>query len=106
MPLVGASGTTYRFGVYPLGQRFQELPGVYAICKETAPKTLSVLYVGETHDFDGRVGAGFMTHHKWAAAILDGATHICALVVGGERHARLTIEADLRQSLNPPLNDQ
>lgn len=77
-----------------------------AICKETAPKTLSMLYVGETHEFDARVGTGFINHHKWAAAILGGATHICVLIIGGERANRLGPEGDLRQGNNPPLNDQ
>lgn len=106
LTLTGGGGGTYRFEVYPLGQPFKKLPGVYAICKETAPKVLGVLYIGETHDLDARVGRGFVTHHKWVSAILDGATHICVLVVGGDKSQRLRYETDLRHGYNPPLNDQ
>lgn len=104
--LTGASGAKYLFTVYPLGTFFQSNPGVYAISKETAPKALSHLYIGETHDFDGRVGEHFPTHHKWAAAILAGASHICLRVVRGGKAERCRIEADLRHYYNPPLNDQ
>jgi hypothetical protein len=103
--LVGLlSGTTYAFEVHPLGTFFQSLPGIYVICKEAPPKTLNALYVGETHDFDNRVGEGFPTHHKWAAAIVRGATHICVMVVSGDNAARLRIERDLRHGLNPLLD--
>ena len=102
----GISGTTYAFEVHPLGTFFQSLPGIYVICKEAPPKTLNALYVGEAHDFDNRVGEGFPTHHKWAAAIVRGATHICVMVVSGDNAARLRIERDLRHGFNPPLNDQ
>jgi hypothetical protein len=60
----GARGTPYTFQVHPLGEFFQPLPGVYAICQQTDPQTLSVLYIGETEDLDARVGEGFPSHHK------------------------------------------
>ena len=99
----GVSGRTYPFRLYELGQVFKPLPGAYVLCKETSPNVFDVLYVGETHDLDNRVGTNFSEHHKWAAAILAGATHVCARVVHGGKADRLAVEADLRQFYNPPL---
>lgn len=103
---VGVSGRAYVFHVYPFGHGFKPVPGVYVMCKEETPKVLSPLYFGEGESLHDRVGEGLTGHHKWLAAVLAGATHMCGMIVSGGKAERCAIETDLRQAYNPPLNDQ
>lgn len=89
---IGASGRKYDFEVYPWGQPFRPVGGVYLVLKkkpETQP-TYDVLYVGQTGNLDQR----FDDHHNQQCFDRNAKTH---LGVRGEsaEQARLAIERDL-----------
>jgi hypothetical protein len=102
----GASGTIYEFQLHDVGTAFKSRCGVYIFCRQINDGQYAPLYVGECDDFDGRVGRNRATHHKWQGVVTRGVSHVCTLFVPGDRAKRLRIEADLRQGLRPPLNDQ
>jgi hypothetical protein len=103
---MGASGTRYQFQVHAIPQAYTARCGVYIACRQINADQFTALYVGECEDFDARVGTQREAHHKWQRIIAAGGTHFGTLFVGGGRAERLRIEADLRQGLHPPLNDQ
>ena len=88
---VGASGREYKFGVYPWGQAFKPVGGVYLVLKQTGPQpNYDVLYVGQTGDLSER----FDNHHKQWCFDKNAKTHIAVMVVNTERE-RLAFESDL-----------
>jgi excinuclease UvrABC nuclease subunit len=101
----GASGTRYELQLYPLRTEFRALPGVYMFTKRAANGNWDVLYVGQTHDLQRRVGSGLSQHHKINKAVGLGATHIGVLIVHGTEATRLGVEADLCKSHAPVCND-
>jgi hypothetical protein len=108
-PLViwaGASGVKYSFHLYPIGQVFYAVPGIYIFCKLTPSGMWQQIYVGETDNLWRRITNELSSHHQWDAVIAHGATHICALRVESGDAERVRIETDLRHGLNPPCNRQ
>lgn len=102
---LGQSGETYTFNYYELSTNFKSVPGVYIFVKVTGG-SLSPIYVGEAEDLKDRLTTNLENHHKYDCAINAGATHLCVMVVNGGEQARLDIETDIRQSYQPPCNDQ
>lgn len=102
----GASGTRYEFENHRIGTVFNQVPGVYIFCALTADRRWYAKYIGETDNFLRRLTNDLALHHQWNSICRAGATHICAMVVHGGHAARLAIETDLRQSQNPPCNQQ
>ena len=96
--LRGTSGSSYTFSIYPLGQAFKALGGVYAILRFEGG-SYQVLYVGQTGDLSER----FDDHHKAACFSRNGATHIAVLVEPSESR-RLMIEKDLTAMYSPICN--
>lgn len=106
-PLVtatGLSGTHYKFQLYPAGTHFREMPGLYIFARPVANGGWHVLYVGQTHDLQNRVGSCLHTHHQFAAAKAKGITHVGALLFPGREDDRLRAESDLIAGLRPELN--
>jgi hypothetical protein len=101
----GANGALHEFQAYPLGTRFKELPGLYTFCYPRTDGSWFALYIGQTHDLDGRVGSGLETHHRIAEARKAGATHVAVRVFNGRESDRIAAEADLIRHNKPPLND-
>jgi excinuclease UvrABC nuclease subunit len=103
----GKSGLVYETQLHPLMAPLRDLPGVYIVCKVgTGSGFWKALYVGKANQFNCRIGACWKDHEKRPRAEALGATHICTLIVYGTDAQRFALETDLRQGLNPPLNDQ
>ncbi len=101
----GASGVTYTFRPYPIGTGFPESPGLYFLGRPRHDGSWEVFYIGQTHDLQGRVGTGLKSHHKIAAAIRLGASHVGVMAMDGPESRRLNAESDLIRRLNPTLNE-
>ncbi|MBW9267381.1 MAG: GIY-YIG nuclease family protein [Candidatus Thiodiazotropha sp. (ex. Lucinisca nassula)] len=99
LPIQGASGTTYRFTVYPWGTQFQSFGAVYTVLRNNGGGRYSILYVGQTGDMEER----FDDHHKQRCFDRNGKTHIGVLPEPNEQR-RLAIESDLVNAYNPPCN--
>jgi len=102
--LTGASGTEYKFNVYPFDTNFRSIGAVYAVTKRT-PKAEgganhTRIYIGETGDLSER----FDAHHKAGCFQQNGANCICTHRRDDEQ-TRLEIEADLLGNYDPPCND-
>ncbi len=102
----GQSGNTYTFNLYNIGTFFKSVPGVYIFVKTETDDELSPIYVGEAEDLKDRLTTNLENHHKYDCVMNRGATHICTRTVRGGKEARLDLETDLRQSYQPPCNDQ
>ena len=99
----GLSGADYSFEMSPVGNAFDNRPGVYVFVRRTVAGLWQVLYVGETDDFDASLNAGLETHEAWPRIRDFFATHIGILPVS-EAAERRRIEADLREGMQPPCN--
>lgn len=97
----GASGRKYEFDVYPWGQTFNAVGGVYLVLrKKPGPQpTYDVLYVGQTGDLSER----FDAHHKQGCFDRNAKTHIGVKVERAEQ-TRLIIERDLIANYQPACN--
>ncbi len=100
--VTGASGRKYDFDVYPWGQIFNPVGGVYLILKKRSGVnvTYDILYVGQTGDLSQR----FDDHHKQGCFDRNGKTHIGVHVESSEQ-VRLSIERDLIANYTPICND-
>jgi len=96
--LRGRSGATYDFDVYPWGQQFNPVGGVYVVLREPAD---GIIYVGQTGDLSAR----FDVHHKAACFQLHGRRYIGVRVENSEQR-RLVIEDDLITAYRPPCNEK
>ena len=101
------SVTWYRrlFKVFdPSRTRWKDAPGVYIFAGRT-PDGLrwSAKYVGRTLSFRNRLGPRITADERWSEAIQKGATHVHARIVHTE-HERRTLEKELIDTFNPPLN--
>lgn len=101
----GKSGRKYAFELFPSGQQFRDVSGLYIACRKLSTGNFEALYVGETQSLKDRLNAGAVRHTGLACAARKGMTHICATVVAGDAE-RLRIETDLRHGLNPSCNQQ
>jgi hypothetical protein len=102
----GASGSIYRFQVYPVRTEFKSNPGVYIFARWDPPSQPLVLYVGETDSFKSRLTQNLTAHQQYERAAMLGLSHLGVLHVPGARDNRLKIETDLRHAYNPACNDQ
>jgi hypothetical protein len=94
----GASGTKYTLYLYPIGNGYKVVQGVYIFCKLGTDRRWQPVYIGEAADLNDRLNANLKQHHRWACITQNGATHICAISTEGSTpQQRLNIEADLRQ---------
>jgi len=94
--LRGKSGASYDFDVYPWGQEFRPVGGVYVVLKSASD---GIIYIGQTADLSER----FDAHHKAACFTRYGKTHIGVHPDESEQR-RLAIESDLIAYYNPPCN--
>lgn len=102
--LKGASGTEYKFLVYPIGTSFKSIGGVYYISKRTKKSdgvggTHSQVYIGETGDLSER----FDNHHKADCFVKNNANCI-SVHTNNSKTERLYIEKDLIDNYNPSCN--
>jgi len=102
--ITGKSGTMYPFKVYPMGQAFKALGGVYAITKRelrlgNAP-LYHFVYIGETGDLSTR----FDNHHKQACFDKAGADFI-GVHLDGAQKSRTSTESDILAAHKWPCND-
>jgi hypothetical protein len=110
--LTGRSGRSYSFHLYPWGQSFKAVGGLYVAIKQESSLAqalyptshavspgYSVQYVGQTGDLSRRPEH----HHREASFRRVGVTHVAAIAQGDEQ-TRRQIEADLIGGLQPPLN--
>ena len=105
LTLTGASGSTYDFVVYGADTTWNEgVMCVYYVSERTEKSdgtgTHSNIYVGQTEDIKDR----FDDHHKQRCFEAHGYNAISVLIESNE-FARLAIEGDLIDALNPPCND-
>ena len=108
--LIGQSGKSYLFRVYPIDKESLEPNGYflhkdmavcYVFCKETAETKFQSIYVGETGDASQR----YDNHHKADCIRECGATHIAFYYDDmANEFSRMATEQDLIQGLNPPCN--
>jgi predicted GIY-YIG superfamily endonuclease len=97
----GASGSKYKFYVYPWGTNLKALGGVYMVLRKTSQNgNHTVLYIGQTGDLSER----FDNHHKKSCFDRNQKTHIAAMLESSEKK-RLRIEEDLIKNYNPICND-
>jgi len=87
--VIGASGRGYEFIVFPWGQTFNPVGGLYLVLKRTIGN-YEILYIGQTGDLSER----FDDHHKQGCFDRNAKTHIGVRVVNVEQE-RLAIERDL-----------
>jgi len=99
----GNSGTTYTFDVYEMSTDWNDVPGIYIFAKEIQSGSWKAIYVGETGSFKTRMTT---SHGEWLNALLEGVTHVHAMVDHSGSNGRLAIEDDLILSLRPPLNQK
>jgi hypothetical protein len=101
--LTGASGTDYKFNVYPYGTEFKEMGAVYYISKRTEKPdgsgSHSKIYIGQTGDLSER----FDDHHKEPCFKKNNA-NCHSIHSETDERKRLNIEKDLIDALNPPCN--
>jgi hypothetical protein len=100
----GKSGVQYEFDVYPIGQEFRPVSGVYILCRPLGDGRFEALYVGETESFHDRLNTGLMNHDGYKRACSYSATHVAARCVPTADCLR--VETDLRHGLNPVCNSQ
>ncbi len=86
----GASGTTYKYWVYPLGTSLKKAPGNYIIVRLENNRWVPI-YFGETGDLSER----FDGHHKAKCFAKKGATHIHVHTSSDSVKIRQAEEADL-----------
>ncbi len=103
----GISGWRYEFQLHQIGADYLSREGIYIFCKLALNGAWDPVYVGQTHDFSGRLTKELTRHHQWPGIIRAGATHICTLHTPGYGEAkRIEIETDLRHGTRAPLNGQ
>lgn len=100
----GRSGVVYEFDVYPIGQEFRPVSGVYIFCVPIGEGRFKALYVGETQSFNERLNTGRMNHDGFKRARAFNASHVAVRLVGAAN--RTVVETDLRHGLNPVCNRQ
>ena len=96
----GASGTGYKYWIYPINTTFGAGPGNYIFAKETQPNTYAPIYIGQTADLSER----FDGHHKMSCIKQKGATHIHVHTSSAKEEERIAEETDLIHKWNPPCN--
>ena len=98
---VGASGTEYKYWIYPIGTNFKDEPGNYIYAKAIPQGHWAPIYIGETSSLHDRLA----DHEKLPCVNSHGGTHVHAHITSGGRQARLAEESDLLHRRDPPCND-
>lgn len=101
----GKSGLSYLFEVYPIGQQFNPVSGVYVFCKSVGVGLYEALYVGEAQSFVDRLNTGLKNHDGYKRAATVGANLVGVMLADGDSN-RLSIETDLRHGIDPVCNRQ
>lgn len=106
----GLSGLKYGFNVYPIGQEFLPVGGIYIMCRFNlggllAPLGFQPLYVGETHNLNQRLNIGIDAHDGYKRCLAYGVSHFATRRCD-DATERLRIETDLRHGLTPVCNRQ
>lgn len=104
----GASGCNRVMNLCSYGLPFYPTGGVYIFCKPTpglSGRWLPI-YVGETENFNDRLNANLLKHHRWNCIQRHGATKVCVVDIAGGKAIRVAVETDLRKSLDPICNRQ
>ena len=117
----GKSGKKYTYESYPIGTKFDKMPGNYIFAKESfagigtksilnagteiktkeySPEDWSAVYIGQTSDLHERLN----NHEEMNASILKGATHIHINKSNSDKEMRMKEEADLIANHSPPCN--
>jgi excinuclease UvrABC nuclease subunit len=97
----GASGSKYRFYLYPWDANLNALGGVYMVLRKTIQNgNHTVLYIGQTSDLSER----FDNHHKKSCFDRNRKSHIAAMLEPSEAK-RLRIEGDLIGNYSPTCNN-
>ena len=105
--LLGYNGKTYQFNLYTIGTSFKSLSGVYVFLKENSNGLMSIIYIGETDNFEERLNLNIKNHQQYKCISLNYPTHIALLTVSGIRQNRLDIETNLRRNYSKSsCNDQ
>ena len=97
----GASGTNYKYWVYPIGRSLKPEGGNYVFCKRSPDVRWVPVYFGKTANLSERFG----DHHAMQCIERNGATHIHARL-NSRVQARLDEETDLRASYRTACNKQ
>lgn len=97
----GASGATYNYWVYPVGQPLKGEAGNYIFARLDERRRWVPVYIGQTNDLSER----FDYHHAMDCIRRNGATHIHAHL-NHDARARLSEETDLRASHWTSCNKQ
>ena len=92
---------SYEFTVYPHGSTWNAVGGVYIFAGITPQNQWRAYYIGQAESFQERI----LDHERWAEAARLGATHVHARAVP-QAATRASIEAELIQRFQPPLNSQ
>ena len=97
----GASGSEYKFYLYPWKTDFKAVGGVYMVLRKSNQNgNHTVLYIGQTGDLSER----FDNHHKKPCFDMNRKTHIAAMQESSEAK-RLRIEDDLIKKYSPTCNN-
>ena len=97
----GASGKQYKYTVFALDTKWNDVAGNYIFAKESA-NGWQPLYFGETVSFRARL---VPSHEKLPCAHRNGITHIHAHA-NANGAARLAEESDLIAAYDAPCNKE
>jgi excinuclease UvrABC nuclease subunit len=93
---------THEFVVYAQAcTTWHDVAGVYIFCGLTPQRQWRAYYIGQADSFQSRLPG----HERWDEAARLGATHVHARVVP-QAASRDTVERELIQAYQPPLNVQ
>ena len=89
------------FNVLPYNANWADSAGIYIFCGLNQQNQWTPFYIGQASSFRDRLPS----HEMWNKAQSLGATHVHAKVVE-QQAQRDSLEAELIQTFQPPLNDQ
>ncbi len=98
----GASGTKYKYRIYPIGTTFKNVPGNYIFAKESSPGHWSPVYIGETESLKDRLS----NHEKMPCVQRHGGTHVHVHTSSSDVTDRTAEESDLLAKWDPPCNKE
>ncbi|WP_431299224.1 hypothetical protein [Tabrizicola sp. BL-A-41-H6] len=96
----GKSGTTYIFDVFPEGQIFNPVAGVYVLCRLGDTRGWETLFVAEAENLHEILNQRAADDRGYGLSKKAGMTHIATLALA-EQEARRAVAADLALGLLP-----
>ena len=96
-----AAWLSHGFTIYQPPTQWNNVAGIYIFVGVNSQNQWDPLYIGQADSFQDRIPS----HEQWEPAVELGATHVHAMVVPLEAN-RDTIEKELIQAYQPPLNIQ